>query len=379
MITGVRGTGNILQARRVVDIAKKIDVLEPDSAPLIQLTKKLAKRVAINPRFSWIEEEGMNRVDTINWTTGYTTSQTTIAVNNGNRFRAGDVVKAVASGEQLLVSNVAGNDLTVVRGWGATSAGNIAHQAVLLIVGNAHQEGSTMGTIRTTLGAERVNFLQIFRTPFGVTRTVENSEMHGGNDMSHTRMMQLIEHQKDIERAFWFGEPREDLSGTHPRRATGGVDHWISTNSTGAGGTLTEASFEAWLRTGFRFGSSTKFIFAAPIVISAVSSWARGRLQLLPRDKTYGIAVTQYLSPHGVVNLVNMKLFAETAVYAGHAFLVDIESIAYRYLSNSDTRLKTNIQAPSEDGQTDEYISEVGLELKNERRCAQLTGVTSFS
>lgn len=26
---------------------------------------------------------------------------------------------------------------------------------------------------------------------------------------------------------------------------------------------------------------------------------------MVPKDKTYGIAVTQYLSPHGTVNLIN--------------------------------------------------------------------------
>ena len=39
MITAVRSTGNVVSGRRVVDMSKKIDVLEPDSAPLTQLTK----------------------------------------------------------------------------------------------------------------------------------------------------------------------------------------------------------------------------------------------------------------------------------------------------------------------------------------------------
>lgn len=44
MITKTRDTYNVTAIRRVVDIAKKIDVLEPDSAPLTQLTKKVEKR-----------------------------------------------------------------------------------------------------------------------------------------------------------------------------------------------------------------------------------------------------------------------------------------------------------------------------------------------
>ena len=53
MISVARSTGNVVAVRQVVDIAKKIDVLEPDSAPLTQLTKKIEKKVAINPDFCY--------------------------------------------------------------------------------------------------------------------------------------------------------------------------------------------------------------------------------------------------------------------------------------------------------------------------------------
>ncbi len=379
MITGVRGTGNITAAKRVVDIAKKISVLEPDSAPLVQLSKKLEKRVAVNPKFSWLEEGSLNRVDQVNYSTGYTSGATSVDVDNGSRFRIGDVVKAVATGEQLIVTGVSTNTLILGRGWGTTAAGALADNAYLLIIGNANEEGATKRVFKTEQEVEKTNYLQIFRTPFGVTRTNMNSEMYGGKDLAHVRMAQLIEHQKDIERGFWFGEPKEDTSGTHPKRATGGVDYWIGTNASDAGGTLTESEWEAWLRTGFRYGSKTKFVFAAPIVISAVSFWARGKLQMLPRDKTYGIAVTQFISPHGIVNLINCQLFGETSTYAGVAYLVDLDGVAYRYLANSDTKLKTNIQANDADGEEDEYLSEVGLHFEQEKKSSYLYNVTDFS
>lgn len=380
MITGVRGTGNITAAKRVIDISKKISVLEPDSAPLVQLTKKLEKKVAINPKFNWLEEGSLDRVDAVNYSTGYTSADTSIVVDSGSLFRAGDVVKAVATGEQMRVTAVSTNTLTVQRGWGTTSAGNLADNAVLLIIGSANEEGTTKRAMKTEQEAEKTNYTQIFRTPFGVTDTNANSEMYGGKDLAHIRMTQLIEHQKDIERAFWFGEPKEDTStGTHPIRATGGVDYWISTNASDMGGTMTESEFEAWLRTGFRYGSKTKFVFASPIWISAVSFWARGKLQMLPKDKTYGIAVTQFISPHGVVNLVNCTLFGETTAYAGVAYLLDLEGVKYRHLANRDTKLKTHIEANDADGQEDEYISEVGLHFEQEKKSSYGYNVTDFS
>lgn len=379
MITSVRSTANVTGVRRVVDVRKKIDVLEPNAAPLTQLTRKIEKRVAINPEFKWMEEEALVKSDAVNYSTGYTSADTSVVVDNGNRFRSGDVVKAVATGEQMLVTGVSSNTLTLSRGWGSTAAGALADNAVLLIVGNANEEHAEKRSMKIGDQTPRTNYTQIFRTPFGISRTADNSEMYGGNDLAHQRMMQLIEHDKEIERAFWFGEPKEDLTGTNPRRATGGADYWINTNATNMGQTMTEAEFEAFLRTGFRYGSKTKWLFASPIYLSAISFWAKDNIQVTPKDKTFGIDVQQWLTPFGMVNIVLNNLFAETTVYAGYAFLVDIEGIAYRYLTNSDTKLRTNIQNPSADGEEDEYLTECGLEFNNEKKSAVAYNTTDFS
>ena len=380
MINVPRSTGNTVAIRRVVDIASKISVLEPDASPLLTLTKKIDKKVAINPKFNWLEEESLNKVDTVDYSTNYTSGATEIRVDNVSRFRAGDVVKDVTTGEQLLVSALAGTDsLTVLRGWGTTSATTISDGEYLVVVGNANEEMATKRVAKIADQTDKTNYLQIFRTPFGISRTAENSEMYGGKDMAHQRMMQLIEHEKEIERAFWFGEPKEYTSGTHYRRATGGVDYWISTNATNASGTLTETEFEDFLRTGFRYGSKTKWLFASPLIVQAINSWAKDNIRILPKEKTFGINLAQWMTPFGIVNIVLTNLFTETPTFAGYAYLIDPEQLTYRFLANSDTKLKTNIQDPSADGEEDEYISEVGLQFMNEKKAAQLYGVTSFT
>lgn len=377
--TTIRSTNNVVAGRKVVDIAKKIDVLEPDSAPLTLLTKKIDKRVAVNPEFKWMEEESLTKTDQVNDGTGMLAGDTTMTVDNGSRFRAGDVVKIPRTGENVLVTAVATNDLTVTRGWGSTAAAAINDNEPIIIIGNANQEHATKRAMIIGDQTIRTNYTQIFRTPFGISRTAANTEMYGGKDLAHIRMMQLIEHQKEIERAFWFGEPKEDLTGTHPRRATGGVDYWISTNATDAGGALTQIEFNTFLRTGFRYGSKKKWLFAAPIVVEAISYWASQKLQVSVNEKTFGISIMEYLTPFGVVNIVNMNLFTEVTLYSGYAYLIDVEGLAYRYLDNSDTKLKTNIQANDADGQEDEYITECGLQFNNEKKSALLYNVTSYS
>lgn len=378
MITTVRTTGSLNAIRRVVDVAKKIDVLEPDSAPLTLLTKKMDKRVAVNPEFNWMEEASLVKSDQINHA-AYNAGETDLVVDDGTKFRGGDVVKVVATGEQLLVSSVSTNTLTVVRAWGVTTTTNIPDDSVLLIVGNANAEHATKRAMKIGDITKKTNYTQIFRTPFGISRTANESDTNGKNDLAHQRMMQLIEHQKEIERAFWFGEPKEDLTGTTPRRATGGIDYFISTNATDAGGGLTEAEFDGFLRTGFRYGSKTKWLFASPIVVSAISFWSKVKLVTSNDDKSYGVSIVKYVTPFGTVNIVNMNLFTEVTLYSGYAYLIDIDCLAYRYIANSDTKLKTNIQDNSADGEEDEYLTECGLEFSQEKKCALLYNVTSFS
>lgn len=381
MISTVRSTGNQLAVRRVVDIAKKIDVLEPDAAPLTQLTKKIEKKVAVNPDFKWMEEESLVKTGAAAATITAGITQVSVTTGQGVRFRIGDVVKVVATGEQVLVTGVSSDTLDISRAWGTTVAGSVAADGVLLIVGNANEEHATKRAFKIGDQSPKTNYTQIFRTPFGESDTSANSEYYGGKDRKHIRMMQLIEHQKDIERAFWFGEPKEDTTGTHYRRATGGVDYFISTNAQDASGALTEAEFDTFLRTGFRYGGATKWLFASPLIVSAINFWAKttGQLTMTPKDKTFGINVKQWQSPFGLVNIVLDNMFAETTVYSGYAFLIDPEMLMYRYIANRDTRLKTNIQANDADGWEDEYITEAGLHFSQEKKAAVLYNVTSFT
>lgn len=379
MIDGSRDTANILQDKRVVDMAKEIALLEPNAAPLTVLLKQVEgkKKEAINPKFNWIEDELAPRWDAVNYTTGYTAGATSIAVDNGAYFRAGDVIKNATSGEQMLVTAVSTNTLTVTRGWGSTSAATAADDDVITILSNASEEGSTSPTSKTTKEVTKTNYTQIIKTPFEVTNTEDASEMYGGKDITYLQKKAGIEHKKDIERVFLFGEPKEDTTGSKPRRFTGGLNYFISTNRQDAGGTLTEAEFETFCRSVFRYGASKKVLLASPILISAINTWANGKLNTVPSDKTYGIDVKEYLTGHGTLLIVKHNLLEQS--YAGYGFAIDMDNIKIRPLRGRDTTLKTNIQAADSDTRKDQYLTETGLQVDLEKTHGILYNVTSFA
>src|SRR3569623_285983 len=98
-VTGARGTGNISQSIRQLDMRKEILELEPNSAPLTVLLGRLSTDPTVNPEFSWQEDKLKARFDAINNGAGYTNSATSLVVDDGTKFAQHDLIKITRTGE----------------------------------------------------------------------------------------------------------------------------------------------------------------------------------------------------------------------------------------------------------------------------------------
>lgn len=385
LVNGSRGTNSVGTGVRKYDHSDKLYLIDPDYAILAFFARKLNKKGVIDPEYRWFDKAQPSKFDAVNYSTGYTAGDTSIVVDDGSKFRAGDTLMSVSSGEHLRVTDVTTNTLTVSRGYGSTAAATIADDAVLVILGNSNAEGATKRAALSSQKTKRTNYTQIMREPFDVTGTLDSTEEYAeADDMAQLRKEHLQIHMKDIERSFIFGEAKEDLvTTTQPIRTTGGLRSFISTNVANASGTLTEAEFEAWVEDLFAAGGDKKMGFLSPLIASAVNSWAKSALQMFPKDKTYGIAVSKYLSIHGELDFVVEKMFSENSTFNGYGFGVDMELVGYRYLNGNgksrDTKLLKNRQANDADSIVDEYLSEIGFWLALENRHGYLYGVTGYS
>ena len=171
----------------------------------------------------------------------------------------------------------------------------------------------------------------------------------------------------DIERSFVFSKKSKDTTGTHPKRYTEGILNIISSYATAS--VDTEAEFETWLESAFAHGNVEKYLFASAVVVSMINGWAKGKLEVLSKEKTYGMTIIRYVSPHGTVNIIKHPLLTGT-VYGNYAVMLDMEALTYRYLKNRDTKLLTNRQNPGDDERVDEYLTEAGLMMELENRHA---------
>lgn len=373
-ITGARGTLNIEQAQREIDMSKTIALLEPNLNPLQVLTRQLDARPTGSPKFSWMEDEGEARFDE------FAAVATNVAVNvtvaDGTKFAEHYVIQNTATQENMLVTGVAGNVLTVERGKGG-AASAIAIGNEILIIGVHQPEGDSSRPARSSNPNQVFNYTGITRTPFESTGTLLASDFtHNPADWPFQARKAGIEHGKDLEYQKLFGKKFEDNTGSQPRRGTGGVLSFINTNQTNAGGNLTKQEFNIAMRAQGRYsGYKSKLGLGSPIAVSELNDFPGDNMQWEQSSRTFGVNIGQFITPHGVLNLVNHWLL-EGDRYGGYLVILDMDEVKRRVLKGRDTHVRTNIQNADVDGRKDEYLTEDGLELGQERKHALIDGIT---
>lgn len=399
-IEGSRDTLNVEQGRRRLDAESKIALFDPQATPLATAISTigreyvkdsdgriavsgvpLMKKVTIAPRFDWWEDALGNRKDAINNAGGYSASDTDIVVDNGAYFFKGSLVFVPRTGELMEVDTVTTNTLTVRRGVGSSGTGvALNDDDELLIVGSLYPEGAVSRAARSTLEVRKHNFTQIHRTAVEMTETATETEFYTEDDWKFQIKKSGVEHLKDLERILWFGKREEGVNVTNnpdgkPKRTTGGVFFFITTNVTNINGVLSEYDWNLWLEQALKNGSSMKYVFASPRVLSVVSGFAQSRLLTKLDDKIYGVTIHEYQSPHGLVKLIRQPLFDESVYYTGHAVALDLKNVKYRFLGSRDTKLIDGRQANDADSRKSEYLSEFGLQLMLEEEAAILKNV----
>jgi hypothetical protein len=345
--------------------------LEPDVAPLTVLMNQMGSEPAIAPKFEWLEDEAMPRITTLS--ASATSAATTFGVG-ADIFRVGDVIRFSSLGFGALISATAAGAVTATILGTQVSAQTGSE---VFLVSNANAELATLRELKFSQLVTPFNYCQIIRTPFGVSTTEMGQQHYGGPERDRLSKHFGIEHSRAIEQTHFFGL-RSISSVT---RTAGGLQYYISTNVTNDTGGLTVGEWETFLRTGFRFGSQEKVAFCSPTAISAIEAFARTNIRVNDMANTlYGIKMSTYQTGQGTVHLVMHRDWNDSAVYGGYLFLVDLETVQERPLQNvGKTQLLRDRQAPDYDGVKDEYRSEVGLQVKHERKQALLTGVTAPS
>lgn len=378
---GQRSSTNIATNTLELDMRQGILELEPDSSPLLILSKKAESQAAINPKFTWWEDQLNARFDKA--TEEVEAAATKVKVGTSTLWAADDLAYNTRTGETVRVTSVEGEKIVIVRGIGSTAA-KIKVEDELIRVGSAAQEGANDKAARSKNPAEVANYTQIFREPVDATATqLATKSRTMPRDWNRQMNHAGIEHAKDIEYHAMLGHPSVDLTSTNARRTTGGFNHFATQNITDVGGEMTESEFWNGLTPAFRYGSRVKLGVCSSTASSIITTYPRSKVIVTQPDPelTYGIHMVQMITPHGkILNIVTHWLM-EGVELSKQIWVIDLANTGYRYLNgeegNRDTHIRHEIQSPGADGKKDEYLTECGFVYGQALTHGKLVNITS--
>lgn len=357
-------TSNIIK----LDVIDRIFYEDADLAPLTLFMRRMKKEVAKSFKYEWIEKQEMPQVDQVNNAGGYTAGAVSVVVDNGGYFFVNSLAVVQRTGEVLHVTGVSTNTLTVVRSWGGTAAAALNDNDYLSIIGGAALEGAEAELPRAVKAAAAHNFTQIWRDGFGITETLNHTDLYGGKDIDNLQAEAGRRHKKYMEMAWFYGERNADTSGDEPRRSAGGMKEFISTNSTDFSGIVTLEEIQTASESDFRYGAKTKLLYVPYAGASNISLVAKDHITTskAPPSETFGLRISRLRAQQGDYLIFAHPLFEGNEV-AKRGFVIDPANVAYVPLQGRDTMLKRDIQAPSADAVEHEWLTEATMRRTLER------------
>lgn len=384
------------QDSRVADISQDVPVLTQFN-PFVYNLAFANARPAIDIKYQWDEIDLNGDYTLINNSGGYNTSATSIIVDDGSLFTKYDMVRNLRTGEVFQVSAVSSNTLTVIRGVGNSGTGiSMNDNDPLLIIGSALEEASQSRESSMANSSTVYNYLQTYRESFSFAGST--ARMNGSP--TDRKLEDMAFHMdvfvRDLEYSLIFQKRDLDqTSFTRERYSTGGLLDYISTNTEAIGGTtITEKDWLDFLvEKAFAYGSTEKVFICGYNFFTAFSYWGTNNYQVgqtIDVGVRQGVNVAQYIAPTGgVLWVYNHELFRKDSNLAGMGIVIDPMEIRLRYADRSmgdtpeDLKYKNGLpqfgmglQENDRDGVKHEYFAQVGLELRQEKRHALITGVT---
>lgn len=382
---GMRGTGQFSAGTRPQNWRQTISLLFPNAdAPLTAVLAMLPEEMTDDPKFNWFEKPLPPQRLTA--TASFTSGATSIAVTAGDGYKvkAGAVLMDELTGEIMwATADGTSTQIQVDRGQGTSASASNGSADTILIIGSSHPEGADTPTAITYDPDELFNYTQIFRNSTSITRTAMNTRTRwsaSGKSLEEFQRETLEMHSIEMERSALFGARLEDTNGAHPERTTGGSTYWITTNIFDpSGGIVSLDAFENALEDAFENGSTEKLALAGNRAINTLNKLCRAHYTITaePTTTTYGMKMTRFVTPYGELLIKQHPLLSNNASFNDWMFIYDTKNIKYRYLQNSDTTWKNNVQNPGADGQASEFLTECGFEIKQQLTHAIFKNLTT--
>jgi hypothetical protein len=353
------------------------------SAPLFALSSGMPSRAATDIVINWFEEVHLSGRTTVNGAVASTT-QTTFVVFDASSYPPGVIILDEATAEMFYVTGVAGNTLTVVRGFAGTTAVNIGNNDGIQRIGTAQEEGSAAPVAIVNLGSPLFNYTQIFRNVWNLTGTAQAVEFYTGSQAAKTQRDAALFHGEDIERSFMFGKRSVGIKNGQPFRTANGVDAMITSNITPAGGTTSWTQLDAFLQTIFsrniKGKPNERIAFCGNTALSVINQIARlnSTTYIEPGQTEFGINVGKWMTPFGMISLMTHPLMVENPLWTKDLKIYHPGAIETRWLRRThEDRYDQDGTRAGVDADYGVFTSELSFEYHVQKTGGRLTGLTA--
>lgn len=316
-----------------------------------------------------------------------------VSVDTATGIITGTMVNTVSSGTTGTLTNTLAALVTV------TFVGNF--------LGVSNAEGSLTGTTRRpTWPITITNYCSILRNPFKFTRSqLEIPAFFDSSGLYPTTARDTcVDHHVELENQLLWGT-RSRVTETDPadgsdtvRRSMGGIAWFLSQYELSGGGTFgyrpgegaltalsndkkriwdagstgtfSDAEWDAVLDKIFRkcFTSShEKLLIGGDGLIAAINKKYKGQITTnanMMADHKVSFYLKTVETERGTLHFKGHSRFNDLAHLRYDGFTLDIPNLKLRPLRNADTKLRPNIHLPSFDGRMDEYVTEMGFEMR---------------
>lgn len=396
MAVGLLSSANLPTDLAQKSYAAMITRLMPNGqAPLFGLTALLKDETAVSIEHGYYTKTMIFPSVVLNGAIadGVTTTFTVVSTAD---IVVGDLLRADTTGEIVLVTAVvSATQLTVQRGVGTVAAAAIANSVNLYTVGNAFEQGSTRPNAVSIIATRYINYTQIFRNSWAVTKTLAAMPMIAGNGMvAESKQDCASLHALAIEKALFFGQKFQGTRNSQPFQTMEGIIARVTaaapSNIVTLGATTNWTQFEAALDPTLNTVTDAKSgnirtMFVGGVARRVIHNIARlnSTYQITSAETSWGLQIDTIRTPRGTFEMIEHPLFnayGNSSTWAKMAVVVDLNAFSVAYLrktENTEYNAQGALVDNGIDAQGGTLTTELTCTIKNPQAFAVLYNFTA--
>ena len=300
---------------------------------------------------------------------------TALTVDDGTYFRQGMQISVKGSDEVILVTVVAGNTLTVVRGFGGTSAEDIADNATLTIDSVAREENSLGVDDGIFQPDPSSNYFQTIDTQLTFSRrALAMAQVGNYNDMNTQIAERVNQITIQMNRMLIRGRKATQSIAGKLHTFTGGMTYFSENGGNSVdnlGAALTLATIDAQVEQTVLRGGMTNTIAVntrLARIIQGIMNAKYGSQRLSENLSDRG-SLTMLTSDLPILGQVN-QIVVDTNLNDDEMFMYDSSKISFIPMASGNANADGNFRTidatqPGQDGESIRIVGDFGIELKS--------------